>query len=123
MTAITVHSSKLAGRAPAGYVLLRVFFKNTEPGEARRVAEEQVAQLLGAQGEPLWHAYGDWRGKNPAYQVGHLDQVARIRAALPEQVQVAGASYTGVGVPDCVNAGRLAARETVARLGVVYDRS
>lgn len=110
MTAITVHSSKLAGRAPEGHVLLRVFFRNTEPGTARRIAQAQVEKHLGAQGDPLWHAYGDWRGKNPAYQVGHVDHIARIRAALPAQVQVAGASYTGVGVPDCINAGRTAAR-------------
>ena len=44
--------------------------------------------------------------------------VARIRAALPPNVQVAGSSYTGVGIPDCVNAGRTAARDVVAALGV-----
>ena len=40
------------------------------------------------------------------------------RAALPPNIQVAGSSYTGVGIPDCVNAGRTAARDVVAALGV-----
>ncbi|GHF94403.1 protoporphyrinogen oxidase [Deinococcus piscis] len=114
MTAITVHSGKMHGRAPAGHVLIRVFFKDTEPGEARRLAEGYVQELFGVTGEPLFHAFGDWRGKNPAYVVGHLDQLGAIRAALPAQVQVAGASFTGVGLPDCVNAGRTAARAVIA---------
>ena len=46
-------------------------------------------------------------------------QVERLLAALalPEQVRVAGASFTGVGIPDCVNAGRVAARAVVGQLG------
>ncbi|ANC71693.1 protoporphyrinogen oxidase [Deinococcus radiodurans] len=118
MKAITVHSAKLHGRAPEGHVLLRVFFKDLDPQKALAEAVHEVARLFGAQGDPLWHAYADWRGKNPAYQVGHLDHIARIRAALPPNIQVAGSSYTGVGIPDCVNAGRTAARDVVAALGV-----
>lgn len=118
MKAITVHSAKMHGRAPEGHVLVRVFFKDLEPQTACAEAVREVERLFGAQGEPLWHAYADWRGKNPAYQVGHLEHLARIRAALPPNVRVAGASYTGVGIPDCVNAGRTAARDVVAALGV-----
>lgn len=117
MTAVTVHSSKLAGRAPEGGVLLRVFFKNTDPQEAVRLAPKEVARLFGARGEPLHHFVADWRGQNPAYRVGHLKRVAGIQAALPEHVRVAGASFTGVGIPDCVNAGRMAARAVVGQLG------
>ncbi|MFC6618996.1 protoporphyrinogen oxidase [Deinococcus radiophilus] len=116
MTAITVHSGKMHGRAPEDHVLLRVFFKNTEPGEARRLAEGYVRELFGAEGEPLFHAFADWRGKNPAYVVGHRHHLAAIRAALPGTVQVAGASFTGVGLPDCVNAGRTAARQVMTSL-------
>ncbi len=110
LTAITVHSAKLAGRAPDGQVLVRCFFVGLEPEEAHRQAEAEVRRLLGATAPPLgrWHA--DWRGRNPAYQVGHLEQVARTMASLPPNVRLAGASYTGVGIPDCVNAGRTAAR-------------
>ncbi|WP_291423763.1 protoporphyrinogen oxidase [Deinococcus sp.] len=113
MKAITVHSAKLHGRAPNDHVLLRVFFKDLEPQKAYAEAVHEVARLFGASGDPLWHSYADWRGKNPAYQVGHLEHLARIRAALPPNVQVAGASYTGVGIPDCVNAGRTAARDVL----------
>ena len=93
---------------------MRVFFRDTAPEVAYPFAKTYVAELFGAQGEPLFHEVIDWRGKNPAYVVGHLDHLAAIRAALPPSVQVAGASFTGVGIPDCVRAGREAARVLAA---------
>ncbi|GGK26304.1 protoporphyrinogen oxidase [Deinococcus malanensis] len=118
LKAVTVHSAKLHGRAPEGHVLLRVFFKDLDPGFALEEARREVERLFGAHGEPLWHICADWRGRNPAYQVGHLDHLERIRAALPAHIQVAGASYTGVGLPDCVNAGRSAAQVLTEQLSV-----
>lgn len=117
LKAMTVHSAKMHGRAPDNHVLIRVFFKNIEPVDAWPLAERYVAKLFGARGEPLWHSYGDWRGKNPAYVVGHLEHMKRIQAALPAQIRLAGASFTGVGVPDCVNAGRTAVRHILAATG------
>lgn len=117
ITAITVHSSKLAGRAPSGKVLLRVFFKDIQPLLAKDYAVAQVANLFGLTAPPLWHAYGDWRGKNPAYLVGHSRQMAAIHSALPRRLQIAGASFTGVGLPDCVRAGRQAALAVAEALG------
>lgn len=118
MKAITVHSAKMHGRAPEDHVLLRVFFEALDPDEAYAEAVKEVARLFGASGDPLWHRFADWRGKNPAYTVGHLERFARICAALPPNVRVAGASYTGVGIPDCVRAGRQAAAELSERYAV-----
>ncbi|WP_240738110.1 protoporphyrinogen oxidase [Deinococcus fonticola] len=113
LKAMTVHSAKLHGRAPEGHVLVRCFFVGLEPMAAYREAVKEVGRLLGAKEAPLDHWYGDWRGKNPAYQVGHLEQLARIRQSLPPNVKIGGASFTGVGIPDCVNAGRTMAREVM----------
>lgn len=113
LKAMTVHSAKLHGRAPQDHVLVRCFFVGLEPYAAYQEALREVERLLGAREEPLEHWYGDWRGKNPAYQVGHLEHVAQISQALPPNVRVGGASFTGVGIPDCVNAGRTMAREVL----------
>lgn len=43
-----------------------------------------------------------WTDSLPQYTVGHLDRVARIRAALPAGTAVAGAAYDGVGIPACI---------------------
>ena len=53
-----------------------------------------------------------WGGALPQYTVGHVDRVARIRAAWRGSpgLEVAGAAYDGVGVPACIARGRAAAR-------------
>ncbi len=111
LSAITLHSSKMHGRAPEGGVLLRAFMGALEPAEALQAAQREVARLLGVTGEPLFSRVLDWRGQNPAYQLGHLRQIERINAALPPTLRVVGASYGGVGIPDCVRYARAAARE------------
>ena len=52
-----------------------------------------------------------WGGALPQYNVGHLERVAAIRAAVAAQpgLAVAGAAYDGVGIPACVATARAAA--------------
>mmetsp|Transcript_14687 Transcript_14687/g.20401 ORF Transcript_14687/g.20401 Transcript_14687/m.20401 type:complete len:171 (+) Transcript_14687:101-613(+) len=44
------------------------------------------------------------------YQVGHLKSICGIREALPSTFQVAGASFDGVSVHDCITSGKNAAK-------------
>jgi oxygen-dependent protoporphyrinogen oxidase len=66
-------------------------------------------------GEPLLTLASRWDGAMPRYTVGHLGRVAAIEEAVTawRAVTVAGASYPGVGLPDCVTQGHAAA----ARMG------
>jgi oxygen-dependent protoporphyrinogen oxidase len=59
-----------------------------------------------------------WGGGLPQYNVGHLDRVARIRAAVAAQpgLAVAGAAYDGVGIPACVGTARAAADQVLRHL-------
>jgi oxygen-dependent protoporphyrinogen oxidase len=45
-----------------------------------------------------------WRKANPQYDLGHLERVERIRerAEMHQGLALAGNSYDGVGIPDCV---------------------
>jgi oxygen-dependent protoporphyrinogen oxidase len=49
-----------------------------------------------------------WNDALPQYGVGHLDLVARARAALPEGIALAGAAYDGVGIPACIASAHVA---------------
>jgi oxygen-dependent protoporphyrinogen oxidase len=51
--------------------------------------------------------------------VGHLDRVARIRAAVAGQpgLAVAGAAYDGVGIPACISTATAAVTQVLAHLG------
>ena len=50
-----------------------------------------------------------WEHALPVYAPGHLERVDRIEAGLPARIALAGASYRGLGVPDCIASGRRAA--------------
>ena len=54
-----------------------------------------------------------WGGALPQYAVGHLDRVARIRAAVAAVpgLAVCGAAYDGVGIPAVIGSGRRAATD------------
>ena len=58
-----------------------------------------------------------WGGALPQYAVGHLGVVARLRAALPAGLAVAGAAYDGVGVPAVARSGTVAARRVAGAAG------
>ncbi len=59
-----------------------------------------------------------WGGALPQYDVGHLDRVARIRAAVAgyRGLALCGAAYDGVGIPACVSTARAAATRVIDQL-------
>jgi oxygen-dependent protoporphyrinogen oxidase len=54
----------------------------------------------------------------PQYRVGHREQVDGIKATLSRHrgLALAGNAYGGVGIPDCIHGGELAAEAIVATL-------
>lgn len=71
-------------------------------------ALEDLRDAVGLTTAPTFTRVVRWRDALPQYEVGHLDRVARIRAALAEDapgLAVAGAAYDGVGLPACTKSG------------------
>jgi oxygen-dependent protoporphyrinogen oxidase len=118
-------SSKWDARAPEGHVLMRAFVGGTS-GQAllERSDEELVAiarfeleRLHGPLGEPLFTRVYRYERSNPLPDVGHPQRLERLRArtaALPG-LELSGAPYDGVGIPDCVRQADAAA-ERIARV-------
>jgi protoporphyrinogen/coproporphyrinogen III oxidase len=71
-----------------------------------------LAAVVNLPDKPEHAAVVRWPASMPQYDVGHLDRVGSIRAALPPGIVVTGQAYDGVGVPDCVRA----ANETAVRV-------
>ncbi len=81
-------------------------------------AREEFHALLGVTATPGMTEVQRWPAAMPQYAVGHLDRVAKIEeivAGIPN-LFLAGAAYRGVGVPDCVHSGELAAEAAFERL-------
>jgi oxygen-dependent protoporphyrinogen oxidase len=68
----------------------------------------EARPLLGLS-EPRATAVTRWERSLPQYRVGHVERVARAKAALPSGLAVAGAAWDGVGIPACIASGRAAA--------------
>lgn len=80
------------------------------------IVPTELSQTLHARREPTEVRVHRWPEAMPVYAPGHLDRVRRIRDGLPSRIAVAGASYDGIGVPDCVASGEAAARGLVGSL-------
>jgi protoporphyrinogen/coproporphyrinogen III oxidase len=86
--------------------------------ELAALAAAELAAAIGAPREPVDYRVTRWGGGLPQYNVGHLDRVARIRAAVARQpgLAVAGAAYDGVGIPACIATARSAAGQVLSYL-------
>ena len=111
---------KFAGRAPAERAIVRVFFDERgftldDAALVERARHELSGLLFLASTARPFARVVRWENAMPHYHVGHLERVAGIRARCAQWpgLQLAGNSYTGVGLPDCIAAGE-AAGETVA---------
>ena len=82
------------------------------------LAAEELGAAIGIGAAPVDSRVTRWGGGLPQYNVGHLDRVARIRAAVAAQpgLAVAGAAYDGVGIPACVATARAAADQVLRHL-------
>lgn len=115
VVAVTWVSNKFRDRAPAGGVLVRVFlgrvgdegWADAPDADLIAAARQEVGQSCRLEGEPLHSRIFRWPRALPQYEVGHLDRVDRIRASVRRLpgLALAGASYSGVGIPDCISSG------------------
>jgi oxygen-dependent protoporphyrinogen oxidase len=110
-------------------VLLRVFFGGArspqmmehDDEELLTIVRAELRDIMGVRAEPVMTRIYRWWEANPQYDIGHLDHVAAIEAALPDGLSVTGSAYRGIGIPDCVRQ----AKEAVAAVieGVAAGRS
>jgi len=117
--ATSFSSVKFSGRAPADSVLLRTFVGGPMQPEMAEMSDsglkgivaEELKDLMGIDGPPLWSEVVRWRGAMPQYHVGHVDLVAQIRTRVApiEGMELCGNAYDGVGVPVCIHGGEQAA--------------
>jgi protoporphyrinogen/coproporphyrinogen III oxidase len=83
------------------------------------LAAAELAEAIGITAGSVARRVTRWGGALPQYNVGHLDRVAAIRAAVAAEpgLAVAGAAYDGVGIPACVATAKAAAQQVLGYLG------
>ncbi|MBM4456830.1 MAG: protoporphyrinogen oxidase [Chloroflexi bacterium] len=119
--AVTWSSLKFNGRAPEGYALLRVFFGGSRSPQSMALDDDallatvrgQLREFMGIEAAPLFHRIYRWERSNAQYDVGHLERVAALEAALPPGLHLTGSPYRGVGLPDCIKQGQETAGKVI----------
>jgi oxygen-dependent protoporphyrinogen oxidase len=127
LLAATWVTSKWPGRAPDGHVLMRGFLgggrdpQRLDRSDAELIdtARDELAELLGITGPPLFARLYRWERQSPQYEVGHQQRLASIESrlsALPG-VFVTGSGFRAIGIPDCIADGREVAAKAAAFVG------
>ncbi|MBI5231823.1 MAG: protoporphyrinogen oxidase [Coriobacteriales bacterium] len=130
LLAATYSSTKWPGRAPKGRMLMRGFVggphnqaimkKSDEELQAIVLKELQSILGLDSNAKPLFTRVFRWTNGMPQYTLGHLDRVELIesRASHIPGLALAGGSYTGVGLPNCIESGERGVTKVLAEWGL-----
>ncbi len=111
------------GRASDLRLLRASIGRHREEASLQASDEDLVAHVVadlslatGQEMRPVDSHVQRWGGALPQYAVGHLERVARIRAAVDAVpgLAVCGAAYDGVGIPAVIGSARRAAAEVTA---------
>jgi oxygen-dependent protoporphyrinogen oxidase len=126
--ACTWTSSKWEGRAPDGQALIRVYLGRFGRRDVTADTDEtlvatarrEVAEMLGADADPVLERVHRWPRGMPQYLLGTVERRALIARRVDEHrgLAVAGAAYRGVGIPDCIASGEAAAERLAAAVPV-----
>ncbi len=121
--ACTWTSTKFPHRAPHGYALLRVFIGRAgqeaeidwDETNLVQIARQEVALSLGINSEPTFSRVFIWEQAMPQYVLGHPARIQRIDNALTRYpgLALAGNGYRGIGIPDCIHSGEIAAQKVL----------
>jgi len=121
--ACTWTSTKFPHRAPEGYALIRVFVGRAgqdadmprDETSLLALAREELQLTLGISAEPILSRVFVWENAMPQYNLGHPEKLAQIDSALADHpgLALAGNGYRGIGIPDCINSGKVAVEKII----------
>lgn len=130
LLAATYSSTKWPGRAPKGKVLMRGFLGGPHNQQIMERPDDELAEIALAEmrdvlgipqsAKPLFTRVFRWHLGMPQYTLGHLGRVERIeeRSAATAGLALAGGSYRGVGIPNCIESGERAVSKVLGDFGV-----
>ncbi|HZG71023.1 MAG TPA: protoporphyrinogen oxidase [Chondromyces sp.] len=125
--ACTWTSRKWEHTSKNGNLLVRLFYKSSHPSfehlkgmgkeELLQVALSDIQKSLGITAKPVSSEVTNWTNSMPNYLITHPESVKALEHLLAEKypgVLIAGCSYYGVGIPDCIENGKAIARKIIS---------
>ncbi|MEH7072418.1 protoporphyrinogen oxidase [Neobacillus drentensis] len=124
ITACTWTHKKWAHSTPKGKVLLRCYVGRSGDETIVDLSDDRIIKIvlddlkktMDITMNPDFSIISRWKNSMPQYTVGHKKRIAEItehmNAELPG-VFLAGSSYGGVGLPDCIDQGETAVQNVM----------
>ncbi|MGD7045215.1 protoporphyrinogen oxidase [Jeotgalibacillus proteolyticus] len=124
ITACTWTHNKWPHTVPEGKVLLRCYVGRAGDEAVVDLADDQIEaivlndlnKIMHLDAKPDWTIVTRWIDAMPQYTVGHRERLADIRNEMQHAfpgVYLAGGSYDGIGLPDCIDQGEKAADDVL----------
>jgi protoporphyrinogen/coproporphyrinogen III oxidase len=121
ITACTWTHKKWPHTTPLGKALLRCYVGRPDDeeiveqsdDEIVRVVMDDLNKIMRINGHPEFFVISRWKQAMPQYTVGHKERLAKIKERMAAElpgVFLAGSSYEGLGLPDCIDQGENAVR-------------
>lgn len=112
LTAVTWTSSKHHDRAPEDLRLIRGYVGRAGAEISESVTDQELLETvraelkrtMGVADQPRGYRIQRWVKGSPQYTMGHCDTLKKIDESLNRfpGLYLSGASYRGVGIPDCI---------------------
>jgi protoporphyrinogen/coproporphyrinogen III oxidase len=129
ITACTWTHKKWAHSTPEGKVLLRCYVGRAGDETIVDLSDDQIIKIvlddlkktMDITLNPDFAIISRWKNSMPQYTVGHKQRLETILRHISEElpgVFLAGASYGGVGVPDCIDQGEKAVQDVLDYLKI-----
>lgn len=127
ITACTWTHKKWPGTTPEDMALLRCYVGKPKDQEVVNLSDEEIINIalrdlnktMNITEKPLFHVITRWKKAMPQYNVGHLERMKNVKESLSKElpgVFLAGGSYEGVGIPDCIDQGEAAVKKVLEYL-------
>jgi oxygen-dependent protoporphyrinogen oxidase len=119
ITACTWTHRKWPHTVPAGKALIRAYVGKAgdqaivEQPDHEIIAAvlEDLNKIMKIDKKPDFTVVSRWKEAMPQYNVGHQEKILEVNTKIMKSYPgmfLAGASYSGVGIPDCIDQGKMA---------------
>lgn len=123
ITACTWTHKKWPGTTPEDMALLRCYLGKPSDQEVVDMTDEEIIDIalkdlnktMNITTKPIFYVVTRWKKTMPQYTVGHKERIQSVKDSLVKElpgVFLAGSSFEGVGIPDCIDQGE----ETVKKV-------
>jgi oxygen-dependent protoporphyrinogen oxidase len=130
ITACTWTHKKWPHSTPDGKVLLRCYVGRAGAEEIVDQSDEKITEVvlhdlrktMRVTAEPDFVIVSRWKNAMPQYTVGHKQRIETIKRELNAElpgVFLAGGSYEGLGLPDCIDQGEEAVEKVTNHLSLL----